>query len=147
MEHDLEQAKHMKILLCAFEQLSGLKINFHKSEMFCYGEAKNCSDQYSHIFGCGMGQYPFRYLGIPMNHKKLSNRDWKAVEERFQKKLSCWKGKLLSYGGRLVLINSVLSSLAMYMMSFFEVPKGILKKLDFYRSNFFWQGDNHKKKI
>jgi hypothetical protein len=147
MEHDLEQAKHMKILLCAFEQLSGLKINSHKSEMFCYGEAKNCSDQYSHIFGCGMGQYPFRYLGIPMNHKKLSNRDWKAVEERFQKKLSCWKGKLLSYGGRLVLINSVLSSLAMYMMSFFEVPKGILKKLDFYRSNFFWQGDNHKKNI
>jgi hypothetical protein len=32
------------------------------------------------------------------------------------------------------------------MMSFFEVPKGILKKLDFYRSNFSWQGDNHKKK-
>jgi hypothetical protein len=53
MEHDLEQAKHMKIPLCAFEQLSALKINFHKSEMFCYGEAKNCSDM--HIFGCGMG--------------------------------------------------------------------------------------------
>jgi hypothetical protein len=31
-----------------------------------------------------------------------------------------------------VLINSMLSSLAMYMMSFFEVPSGILKKLDFY---------------
>jgi hypothetical protein len=39
-----------------------------------------------------------------------------------------------------------LSSLAMYMMSFFEVPKGILKKLDLYWSNFFWQGNNHKKK-
>ena len=68
------------------------------------------------------------------------------IEDRFQKKLSNWKGKLLSYGGRLVLINSVLSSLAMFMMSFFEVPKGILKKLDFYRSAFFWQGDKHKKK-
>jgi hypothetical protein len=34
MEHDLEQAKNMKIILCAFEQLSGLKINFHKSELF-----------------------------------------------------------------------------------------------------------------
>jgi hypothetical protein len=31
------------------------------------------------------------------------------------------------------------------MMSFFEVSKDILKKLDFYRSAFFWQGDNHKK--
>jgi hypothetical protein len=41
MEHDLDQAKYMKIILCAFEQLSGLKINFHKSELFCYGEAKD----------------------------------------------------------------------------------------------------------
>ncbi|WVZ64633.1 hypothetical protein U9M48_014127 [Paspalum notatum var. saurae] len=54
---------------------------------------------------------------------KLNNKDWRTVEERFQKKLSSWKRKLLSYGERLVLINSVLSSLAMYMMSFFEIPK------------------------
>ena len=36
MDNDLEWAKNMKLLLCAFEQLSGLKINFHKSELFCY---------------------------------------------------------------------------------------------------------------
>jgi len=75
MEHDLEQAKNMKIILCAFEQLSGLKINFHKSELFCYGEAKEHMEQYSQIFGCGMGNLTFRYLGIPMNHKRLNNKD------------------------------------------------------------------------
>lgn len=32
--HDLEQANSMKIILCAFEQLSGLKINFHKVNCF-----------------------------------------------------------------------------------------------------------------
>ncbi|WVZ49766.1 hypothetical protein U9M48_001095 [Paspalum notatum var. saurae] len=31
-------------------------------------------------------------------------------------------------------------------MSFFEIPKGIHKKLNFFRSGFFWQGDNHRKK-
>jgi hypothetical protein len=46
----------------------------------------------------------------------------------------------------LVLIKLVLSSLAIFMLSFFEVPKEVLHKLDFYRSKFFWQGDNHKKK-
>jgi len=40
MENNLEQEKNLKLLLCAFEQLSGLKINFHKSELFCFGEAK-----------------------------------------------------------------------------------------------------------
>ena len=60
--------------------------------------------------------------------------------------MSSWKGKHLSVGGRLVLINLVLSSLAMFMLSFFEVPKGILEKLDYYRSRFFWQCEEHKKK-
>jgi hypothetical protein len=55
--------------------------------------------------------------------------------------MSYWKGKC-----RLVLINSVLSSLAMFMMSLYEVPKGILEKLVYYRSRFFWHGDSHKKK-
>jgi hypothetical protein len=32
------------------------------------------------------------------------------------------------------------------MMSFFEIPKGVLKRLDFYRSRFFWQGTSDKKK-
>jgi hypothetical protein len=32
------------------------------------------------------------------------------------------------------------------MMSFFEVPKGVLKNLDHFRSRFFWQGSNNKHK-
>jgi hypothetical protein len=40
MEHDLEKARSMKLLLSAFEELSGIKINFHKSEIFCFGQAK-----------------------------------------------------------------------------------------------------------
>jgi hypothetical protein len=51
------------------------------------------------------------------------------ISEEAQK-LSSWKGKFLSSGGRLVLINSVLSSLPMSMMSFFRISKGVLEKLD-----------------
>jgi hypothetical protein len=32
------------------------------------------------------------------------------------------------------------------MMSFFEIPRGVLKKLDYFRSRFFWQCDYHKRK-
>jgi hypothetical protein len=38
--------------------------------------------------------------------------------------------------GKLVLLNSVLSSLPMFMTSFFEIPKGVLKNLDHFRSRF-----------
>jgi len=129
LDHDIEQAKNMKLLLSVFEQMSGLKINFHKSEIFCYGQAKEFEEEYIELFGCNAGQYPFRYLGIPMHHRQLLNNDWRKVKERFEKKLTCWKAKHLSYGGRLVLLNSVLSSLPMFMMSFLRYQKGFLRNL------------------
>jgi len=127
--------------------MSDLKINFHKSELFCFGDAKEVAEEFVQLLGCREGSFPFTYLGIPMNTHKISNKDWSMVEERFQKKLSSWKGKLLSIGGRLVLIDSVLSSLPMFMMFFFRIPKGVLKKSDYYRSRIFWQGDEQKRNI
>ena len=50
MDHDLEKAKNMKLILSVFEQLSGLKINFHKSELFCFGEAQEYVTQYAELF-------------------------------------------------------------------------------------------------
>ena len=137
LEHDLEKAVNMKLILCIFEQLSGLKINFHKIEIFCFGEAKEVENQYKQIFGCASGSLPFKYLGVPIHYRKLWNSKWNPVESRFEGKLDCWKGKMLSYGDRLVLVNSVLTSLPMFMLSFFEIPKGVRKRLDFYRSCFF----------
>jgi hypothetical protein len=63
-----------------------------------------------------------------MNTRKLSNRDWQEIENRIEKRLSGWKGKMLSTGGRLVLINSVLSSLPMFMLSFWKFHEVCYKK-------------------
>jgi hypothetical protein len=80
-----------------------------------------------------------------MHNRKLYNSDWKMIEERIEKKIS-WKGKYLSIGSRLVLSNSVLTSLTMFMLSFFEKTKGVLEKIDYYCSRFFLQNDSQKKK-
>jgi hypothetical protein len=55
MEHDLERAQNLKLILSAFEQLSGLKINFHKSELYCFGEARDEVNAYTELFGYGQG--------------------------------------------------------------------------------------------
>jgi hypothetical protein len=54
----------MKLLLTSFEQLSGFKINFHKSELFCFGAAKFYEQNYSRPFGCGISLLPFSYHGV-----------------------------------------------------------------------------------
>jgi hypothetical protein len=146
LEHDLDKAINMKLILSFFEQLSGLKINFHKSELFCFGKAKDYQEDYKDIFGCTIGALPFKYLGIPIHFRKLTIKEWKIIEDRFEKKLASWIGKILSYGDRLVLINSILTSLPMFLLSFFQIPIGVRKRLDFYRSRFFWQSDQTKRK-
>ena len=52
----------------------------------------------------------------------------------------------MSYGVMLILINSVLTNMPMFMLSLFEIPAWGLKELDFYRSWFFWQSDENRAK-
>jgi hypothetical protein len=59
------------------------------------GEAKEKEVEYSNIFGCQCGSYPFRYLGISMHYRKLSNNDGKIIEQKIENKLSTWKDKYL----------------------------------------------------
>lgn len=73
-----------------------------------------------------------------MHYRKLNNKDGKMIEDIIEKRIGGSKGKILSAEGRLVLINSVLSSLPLLTLSFFGVPRGVLKKIDYYRSRFFW---------
>jgi hypothetical protein len=51
MDYNLEQAKNMKLLLAAFKHLSGLKINYHKSELFYLGMLK--------IMNCNMNNFSY----------------------------------------------------------------------------------------
>ena len=94
MDHNLEHAHNIKIILCIFEQLSGLKINFHKNRILCFGGAKIFENQYMELFGCNPGTFPIHYLGIPIHYyKKLSNDEWMTIQERLEKRLSSWKRK------------------------------------------------------
>ena len=58
MEHNRDHARNLKLLLYAFEQASGLKINFHKSEIYCFGDAKQEEDKYTELFRCKSENFP-----------------------------------------------------------------------------------------
>lgn len=53
--------------------MSGLKVIFHKSDMFCFGEAINKQDMYNMILTCKIGTLPMKYLGININKKRIQN--------------------------------------------------------------------------
>ena len=77
-----ESAKNLMFILTAFEQMSGLTINFHKSEIFLFGEAVNKTDIYQEIFTCEVGKIPIKYLGLPVADTRLGNKFWKGVTKK-----------------------------------------------------------------
>ena len=86
LEHDLEKATNMKLILALFEQLSGLKINFQKSELYCFGKAKEEQEEYRAIFGCEIGTLPFKYLGIPIHYRNYLIRNGDPLRIDLKKK-------------------------------------------------------------
>jgi hypothetical protein len=60
--------------------------------------------------------------------------------------ISSWK-KLLSLEGRLILINSILNNMILYIISFFMFSKGVLQWLDYFELRYFWQGHSENKII
>ena len=88
LEHDIEQAMNIKLLLCTFEQLLGLKINFYKVRSSALGKPRIMRYNTQLFFGCKLGAYPFRYLGLPMHYRKLNSEDLKAIEDKIEKRLA-----------------------------------------------------------
>jgi hypothetical protein len=134
---------NLKTILYCFEWLSGLRINFHKSEVYVFGFEKD-EERRANMLNCALGSFPMKYLGIPVSDRRLKSSDVGFILEKMGKRLDPWKGKHLSKGGRLILTNSCLSSLPTYTMGFYLLPKDIHKKMDRIRSNFFWQGAEKK---
>lgn len=63
IHHDLAKAVNLKLLLYIFELMSGLKINFLKSEVFVLGGDNTITASYADLFGCQVGSLPLKYPG------------------------------------------------------------------------------------
>ena len=74
--------------------------------------------------------YTWVYLSITENCSILSGIHSNVVSKV---NLAVGKGKML-YGDRRVLVNSVFTSLAMFMLYFLQIPS-VRKRLDVYRSS------------
>ncbi|GAU13302.1 hypothetical protein TSUD_42560 [Trifolium subterraneum] len=99
------------------------------------------------LVGCRHGQLPFLYLGLPIGGDPRKLCFWYPLVDRIRKRLSGWKCKNLSYGGRLILLKSVLSSIPVYFLSFFKAPTGIISTLESIFCQFFWGGCEANRKI
>nr|GEW55739.1 RNA-directed DNA polymerase, eukaryota [Tanacetum cinerariifolium] len=119
------------------KQASGLKINMSKSKILGIHVEDVKIKQVASKLGCLVVNTPFLYLGTKVGGSMLRVHAWDEVVEKVMSRLSRWKMKTLSIGGRLTLIKSVLGSMPIFHMSIFKVPTTVLHSLENIRSRFF----------
>ena len=134
MEGSVEEAKNLSALLDVFANCSGLHLIREKSEFTGFGLSQGES-QCSRALSTPVGALPIRYLGLPLSAGQLRVADWQPVVGKVEQWLEGWKAKILSKGGRLVLLRSVLSAI-----SVFKIPGSIEQRLSGLMWRFFWKG-------
>ncbi|MCI43657.1 putative RNA-directed DNA polymerase, partial [Trifolium medium] len=102
--------------------MSGLKGNFNKSMLVGVNIPDSCLGEAAPALCCKVGKIPFFYLGLSIRGDPRRLGFGEPVVARIKNRLSGWKGRFLSFGGRLVLLKSVLTSLPVYAFSFFKAP-------------------------
>lgn len=127
------------ILLC-FDNLSGLKINFDKSEMVPLNLDDSEGQEVDSLLGCKVVELPIMYLGVPLHWKKLQLNDWNKLVEKVEKHLQGWKSKLMTLGGRITFFNSVVSAIPLYWLSLYKMPSKIRYKIDRLCRKSLWFG-------
>ncbi|GAU51623.1 hypothetical protein TSUD_414500 [Trifolium subterraneum] len=146
-EASWDNVRTIKAILRGFELVSGLKINFVKSKMYGINVEANFLEAAASFLSCSVDSIPFKFLGIPVGANPRRQETWQPIIDSLTKRLSSWTGRNLSIGGRVTLINSVLSSIPLYFFSFYKAPRCIVNKLVRIQQNFLWGGGLEDKKL
>lgn len=121
MNATIVNVQNLRCILLIFEADLGLKVNLKKSKLIWVGNVSNLLELAA-MLGCEMEEFLITYLGLPLGARYKVKSIWDPLIpfiERVERRLSSWKGKYLSKGGKFTLVQSVLSSFPVYFLSLF----------------------------
>jgi hypothetical protein len=131
------QLAKLKDILILFSDATGLKVNFHKTSLVPINITQEEAQNLASSFGCRVEGLPFTYLGLPLGTTKPSVDDLMPLVSRLDKRLS-GISSLLSYTGRLTLLNTTLNAIPLYAMCTIKIPVTIFVHFEKSGRQFLW---------
>ena len=132
-----------------FENISGLKINFDKTQVIWIGSKKYSKDKLCKQWGLQWGKHDFKLLGIDfdVDLDSLCEINYKNKMNKIKSILKCWEKRNITQIGRIVIIKSLIISQFNHL--FISIPNpshNILKELNHSIFKFIWNNKNDKVK-
>ena len=87
---------------------------------------------------------PIKYLGVPLPYFKLTRKDLQPVVDEIIKRIAGWRGRLLSYAGRLIVLKACLASIPIYVLSIIKFPKWVIKMMNSHIGHFLWNNSERQ---
>jgi hypothetical protein len=123
-------------------------VNQDKSAIFF---SSNCKEEVKkEMFEClkiGKEAPEEKYLGLPTALGRSTTEAFESICSRIRNLVSGWCEKKLSAAGREFLIKAVAQSIPIYSMCCFQLSKTACRKITSAISQFYWGGDEEKRKM
>ncbi|KAK2661148.1 hypothetical protein Ddye_007681 [Dipteronia dyeriana] len=126
-------------VLQKYNRASGQLVNFTKSAV-CMSPTVNRyeKERLTTPVEVRLVDYHERYLGLPCVTGKYKQKLFANVVDRVCNRIKRWESKLLSIGGKEILIKYVLQSIPTYSMSLLQLPHSLINEIQRLFARFWW---------
>jgi hypothetical protein len=115
-----------------------LKVNFNKSMLVGLNISDSWLGEAASALCCKVGKTHFLYPSLPIGGDPRRLGFGEPILAHVKNRLYGWKSRFFSFGGRLILLKFVLTSLPIYAISFFKAPPCTILYIESLLIFFFW---------
>ncbi len=130
-----------------FQKISGLKVNFDKTEIFPIGQIKNSMHPLYSDREVKWSPHGIKVLGIHILHSKqeMVEKNLNPVLNKLSSITKLWRQRDLTLYGKTTILKSLLASQLVYPLSVIpSPPKKFYKEIEKILFNFVWNGKPDK---
>ncbi|XP_021856780.1 uncharacterized protein [Spinacia oleracea] len=137
--------KNITDVIARFCHISGQQLNVGKSHLKVSSNTSMQEKQeFVTILRMPMVTTLDHHLGSPIDLQGTKYSNFVFLIDQISKKINDWNAIPLSQTQKVILINSVLISMASHVMSCFHLPSAISSKIDSMIAQFFWDNKDRK---
>ncbi|WRX16202.1 Reverse transcriptase domain - like 10 [Theobroma cacao] len=131
-----------------YEQISGQKLNPNKSNFITSNSVSSSRCQIiAQATGFQQTKLPITYLGAPLHKGPKKVLLFDSLINKIRDRITGWENKVLSPGGRITLLRSVLSSMPIYLLQVIKPPVTVIERIERIFNSFIWGGSLDSKKM
>ncbi|XP_057962127.1 uncharacterized protein LOC131153697 [Malania oleifera] len=113
---------------------------FSKGDVVSVNYLMDCLKEFSQCSGFKEGEFPFKYLGVPLLSSKLNAARYRPLIDQIAGLFKGWPGHTLTYAGRLEIINSIIQGIECFWLAIFPIPGNVLNQVIKLCRVFLWGG-------